>query len=107
MASCFVWGCANGKVVDAEKTTTLAKYANNSVVGVYYCNAKIYNEKGESVMKATKKISPGEEIFWNYGKSFFLAHKIDKITKTKLLDGVYGSVLLRERDNGKIGNKAS
>jgi len=103
-ASDYVWNCSPGKIIDAKNSTSLAKFSNNGIRGVFYCNAKVKNKDG-SKMFATRDIFPGEEIFWNYGKSFFNLHNIKKITKKMIDNNLVGDFLLRDCDNGKIGNK--
>jgi len=56
-------------------------------------------------MYATKEILSGEEIFWNYGASFFRANGIKKLTKKMIDENIEGEVLLRDCDKGVIGNK--
>lgn len=101
----YVWTATQGKVIDSKNAPCLTKYANNYVSGLYYCNAKVKNYRGKSKMYATREISPGEEIYWNYGSSFFQAHGIKKITKKMIEKKLVGEVLLRDCDKGLIGNK--
>ncbi|HRP37193.1 MAG TPA: SET domain-containing protein-lysine N-methyltransferase [Candidatus Dojkabacteria bacterium] len=86
----------SGRVVDAKNSPSIGKYANHYVHGVFSINCKVKNEKGKAKMVATREIRPGEELFWNYGKSFWQG-KDYKITKKKL-EELKDDVLYRDCD---------
>jgi hypothetical protein len=94
----YAWKWTNNTAIDAAKTHCLAKYSNHYVAGPFPANAKLYNmtiwskeDKAEyktrtrkpknaeykvpkriAVLAATKPIKAGQEIFWNYGASYWL-----------------------------------
>lgn len=45
----FLWDKSNGYVVDADDSTSIAKYANHYVHGVFSANCKLKNIKGKSI----------------------------------------------------------
>jgi len=69
----------DGSIFDSKKTSCFAKYANDAVglVGSNFKNnAKIMlDEKNRVCLQATRKIKSGEEIFCNYGKSYWQASR--------------------------------
>ncbi len=68
----------NGSILDCMHTDCFAKYANDAkgfTKSEYKNNAKITLDENENVcLVAIKKIKPGDEIFCDYGKSYWKKH---------------------------------
>jgi hypothetical protein len=84
MSSPYIWSKSNGRVIDAKTSNCVVKYANHYVSGLFNANCKLKNVKGECLLIATKKISAGSEVYYNYGPKYF-SNKKEKLTKKKLL----------------------
>lgn len=96
----YTWSLANGYVIDAEDSTSLGKWANHYVSGVFYCNCILVNVKGEAWFKATKDIPAGTELYWNYGKQYWQGrpYKLKKSTLKPLKD----KILWRDCDDEEM-----
>ena len=68
----------NGNILDCMHTNCFAKYANDALgfsKSMYRNNTKITFDENQNVcLIAIKKIKSGEEIFCDYGKSYWKKH---------------------------------
>lgn len=68
----------NGDILDSKYSSCFARYANDangSATSAFKNNTAIrLNEEGKVCLVATRNIKAGEEIFVDYGKSYWKKH---------------------------------
>ncbi|MFZ1664900.1 MAG: SET domain-containing protein [Flavobacteriales bacterium] len=80
---CFFMELPNGTTLDAMQTKGFAKFANDvkgSATTSLRNNAKIaLDEMGQVCLRATRRISVGEEVLCGYGKRYWMRHGVETV----------------------------
>jgi SET domain-containing protein len=85
-SSDYSWSKSDGFIIDAKDSTSIAKFANHYVHGIFDSNCKLKNIKNEAILIATRDIDPGKELLWNYGSLYWSnpRRQEEKLTRNKL-----------------------
>ena len=63
----YLFDIGKGKVIDGWKGGSRARYINHSCAP----NCEAENHKGRIFIRTLRRIQPGEELAYNYGKEYF------------------------------------